>query len=150
FLVAYLLLGALAGLGWLVFGDGKPAVGASGAIMGLVGIFVVFFPRNEVRCFYWVWLYWSGFFTVAALWIVLFYVVGDLIGTLLGRGPIAYVAHLVGAIGGVALSLSLLRFGWAESSPDEENILQVFGLMPLPKRRGEYSRETKRRRLRDI
>src|SRR5690606_4238592 len=33
--------------------DGHPAIGASGAINGVVGLFLVYFPRNDIRCFWW-------------------------------------------------------------------------------------------------
>ncbi|MHC4402869.1 MAG: rhomboid family intramembrane serine protease, partial [Planctomycetota bacterium] len=53
FLVFYFGVGALSGGAWLVFGSGEPLVGASGAIMGVVGVFFVLYPRNDVSVFYW-------------------------------------------------------------------------------------------------
>jgi membrane associated rhomboid family serine protease len=44
----------MGGAGWLLLGNGIPMIGASGAIMGIIGIFLVLFPRNDVTVlFYW-------------------------------------------------------------------------------------------------
>src|SRR5205823_6429966 len=53
FVVIYLLLGVLAGAAFIPFAGGLPVLGASGAIMGIVGVFLVLFPRNDVQVFYW-------------------------------------------------------------------------------------------------
>jgi membrane associated rhomboid family serine protease len=52
FLAAYLLLGVLAGLAWLVGGQGDAALGASGAIMGVCGMSLVLYPLNMVKVFW--------------------------------------------------------------------------------------------------
>jgi membrane associated rhomboid family serine protease len=128
FLAAYLALGALAGAAWLLVGDGRPVVGASGAIMGAVGIFLVLFPRNEVRVFYLWALASAGVVTIASGWLILFYLGCDLLGALFGGGgPVAYAAHLAGAAGGIALAWMLVAWGWAGPTRYEENLLQVLG-----------------------
>lgn len=45
----YLLFSACAALAWLFLGNGGGAVGASGAVMGLAGYFLIVFPRTRVR-----------------------------------------------------------------------------------------------------
>jgi membrane associated rhomboid family serine protease len=138
FLVIYLLLGALAGLCFLPFLGGRPLVGASGAIMGIVGVFVVLFPRNDVEVFYWVGWLWAGATSIAGYWVVLFFVVCDLIGAVLDRhGAIAYVAHLGGAFGGFALGVALVKLRVVRSTRYEENLLEFLGLQQKgqPRRR---------------
>ncbi|HEX5270724.1 MAG TPA: rhomboid family intramembrane serine protease [Gemmataceae bacterium] len=140
FLVAYLLLGALAGLAFLPLSRGHPIVGASGSIMGVVGLFVVLFPRNDVQIFYWFSLIWAGVTRIAAYWVVLFFVLGDLIGAVLEHsGPVAYAAHLVGAAGGFALGVALVKSRRVRSTRYEENILECFGYQRKdePRRRKE-------------
>ena len=98
FLAAYFLLGALDGVAWLLLGNGMPVVGASGAIMGIVGIFLVLFPRNDVNVLYWFGGAYGGSFSIAAIFLILFYMTCDLIGTLTGGGGgVAYICHLAGA-----------------------------------------------------
>ena len=52
YIPAYLGLGIVAGISHLIFTGGS-SLGASGAINGIVGMFLVFFPQNEITC-YWI------------------------------------------------------------------------------------------------
>jgi membrane associated rhomboid family serine protease len=142
FLVSYLLLGALAGLAWLPFSHGRPLVGASGSIMGIVGLFVVLFPRNDVQVFYWFGLIWAGVTRISSMWVVLFYVVCDVLGVVFSHAsPVAYVAHLAGAAGGFGLGIALVRSRYIRSTRFEENLLEYLGYQ-----RREGPRRRKRRR----
>jgi membrane associated rhomboid family serine protease len=129
FLLSYFLLGALASCAWLLLGNGQPAVGASGAIMGIVGLFLVFFPRNDVTILYWFSFYFSGTFDLSSMWIILSYLAGDLFGSLTagGGGGVAYVAHLGGALGGIACGVAAIQLGWFAATPYEVNLLQLLG-----------------------
>jgi len=128
YLVSYILLGAIGGLTWLLIGDGRWLVGASGAIMGIVGVFFVLFPRNDVRVFY-LWLGGGGAFSIASVWLILFYLGSDLAGALIdGGGPIAYVVHLGGGFAGIAATIGVAACGWLEPTAYEENLLQTLGL----------------------
>src|SRR5262245_20578501 len=51
FVVFYLVCGVAAGLAHILFnsGSGVPTVGASGAISGILGGYLMLFPRNRVR-----------------------------------------------------------------------------------------------------
>jgi membrane associated rhomboid family serine protease len=107
----YLLCGIIAGLSHVFatyfFGQSPfvPSLGASGAISGVLGGYIVLFPRRRVH----IWLFF--FFTIAVpafiavgLWFV-FQVVNGL-GALGGdeaAGGIAYAAHIGGFIAGLFL-----------------------------------------------
>ncbi len=69
FLASYLGFGIAAALAHLI-ADGSPAVGASGAINGVVGMYLAFFPTNDVSCFYMV-IFRAGTVTVSGFWIIL-------------------------------------------------------------------------------
>ncbi len=51
----FLATGVLAGVIHNLF-DGLPAVGASGALNGIMGVYLVLYPINKVDCFYWVYI----------------------------------------------------------------------------------------------
>jgi membrane associated rhomboid family serine protease len=130
FLASYFALGALGGIAWLIVGDGRPLVGASGAIMGLVGIFVVLYPRNDVEVLYGLWGPYSGTFSLSAWIVIVVYLGFDLWGTVSEgtRGGVAYIVHLVGGAGGFGLAYGLLSMGYLRPERYEQNLLQVLGV----------------------
>lgn len=90
----------LAGIAWLVSVQlGNPVqasrmflVGASGAVMAVLALFIWYFPRQTV-------LLW-GVLPVPAWALGVLYFVSDLQGAAAGGGHVANVAHLAGAIFG--------------------------------------------------
>ena len=110
FLAFYILCGTVAGLvHWLANPHSTvPAVGASGAIAGVLGAYIVLFPRARVQTFLLL-LFWPVFFEVPAVFYILFWFVLQLLsGTaaLLGpqqAGGIAWWAHIGGFTAGVVL-----------------------------------------------
>jgi membrane associated rhomboid family serine protease len=151
FLGFYFILGAVAGAAWLVFDRaGYGLVGASGAIMGIVGVFLVLYPRNDVRVgyfFLFIRFLRIGVWEVSSYWIIIFYMLQDLVGTLLagGGGGVAYTCHLVGAGCGIAATAALVRIGLVKSDLGEQNLLEIFGWAPQRRKR---RRKIKRRRVR--
>ncbi|MHC4158525.1 MAG: rhomboid family intramembrane serine protease, partial [Planctomycetota bacterium] len=51
YLPVYVLLGLVAAVSHLIF-IGGPMIGASGAINGIVGMYLVFFPENSISCLF--------------------------------------------------------------------------------------------------
>ena len=127
FVGLYLVFGISAGLCWLVLGQGEAALGASGAIMGICGMFLVLYPKNDVSVF-WTFFVRGGTFEIASYWLLLFWFAGDLWGCFGTGGGIAYVAHLGGALAGFAVGIFLVVNDWVESPAGEENLLQALGL----------------------
>jgi membrane associated rhomboid family serine protease len=92
------------------------ALGASGAIMGLAGMYLVLFPINRVFMVAWIRLgLLTGFrigikiFAVRGFWVVLFYIAFDVFATVFGtKDGTAHWAHLGGFGAGVVLALILL------------------------------------------
>jgi membrane associated rhomboid family serine protease len=106
FLVFYLVCGLAASFAHIAFGAGStiPAVGASGAISGVLGGYLVLFPRNRVRV-----LTRGGIAHVPAIvvlgfWIFIQFING--LGSLAATtetGGVAYMAHIGGFIAGLVL-----------------------------------------------
>lgn len=99
FLTFYLVCGVGAAITHLAVqyftGGYSYAVGASGAVMGVMAGFAYIFPNTEL------WLYFS--IPVKAKWIILAMVAFDLFGGLGGTDGIAHWAHLGGAATGFGL-----------------------------------------------
>jgi membrane associated rhomboid family serine protease len=106
FVAFYIVCGLAAGLAHIMFAAGStvPTVGASGAISGVLGGYLLMFPRNRVRV-----LTRGGVASVPALvvlgmWIVIQLVsqLGAITQTAEGGG-VAYMAHIGGFVAGMAL-----------------------------------------------
>jgi membrane associated rhomboid family serine protease len=109
YLIFYLLCGILAGLSHVFssafFNQSMliPSLGASGAISGVLGGYMLMYPGRSVH----VWLLWSIIsvpaFLAVGLWFV-FQIINGL-GTLGGNeaGGIAYAAHIGGFVAGLLL-----------------------------------------------
>lgn len=97
----YMTAIVLAGIAWLVSVQvGQPLqaprmflVGASGAVMAVLAVFIWYFPRQTV-------LLW-GVLPVPAWALGILYFVSDVQGAASGGGNVAHVAHVAGAIFGL-------------------------------------------------
>ena len=107
FLMFYLVCGIAAGLAHIVFNSQStvPTVGASGAISGVMGGYLLLFPRNRVYV-----LTYGGVTSVPALfmlglWMVMQFIngVGEVARTP-ETGGVAYLAHIGGFLAGMALA----------------------------------------------
>jgi membrane associated rhomboid family serine protease len=106
FFIFYLVCGLAASFAHIMFGAGSsiPAVGASGAISGVLGGYLVLFPRNTVRV-----LTRGGIAHVPAILVLGFWIViqmingiGSMAATTETAG-VAYMAHIGGFVAGLAL-----------------------------------------------
>jgi membrane associated rhomboid family serine protease len=147
----YLGLGLGAGLvSYLI--DPHPAIGASGAINGLVGMFLVWYLLNEIQVWYGYWWYslggHMGTFAVSSFWMVLLWLVFDIWGAIRGSGTIGYLAHLAGFGLGFLTAIVLLLLHWIEMDTGERSLLQlVFGHgEPAAKARKRVRKESPRPR----
>ena len=123
FVAFYLLCGIAAALAQVVIepDSGVPMVGASGAISGVMGAYLVLYPR--VRVFTLVPL--GFFFTTIALpaWVMLIYwMVLQLVGGVTGifseaSGGVAFWAHIGGFLAGVVLIKLFVRADHVAAAP---------------------------------
>lgn len=123
YLPAYLLLGIIAGISHILFSSGI-AIGASGAINGIVGMYLVFFPENTISCFF-ILLYYPYRFSVSGYWIILLWFAFDILGAVTGGQQIAYFAHIGGFSAGFGLAILMLKKKWVEMERDEKSILDM-------------------------
>ena len=106
YLAFYLLCGVLAGLAQIgIDTDGTlPSLGASGAISGVLGGYMVLFPRNRVRVLMLRSIVYMPAIAVIGMWGLLQFVngMGQLAATE-ETGGVAYAAHVGGFVAGLAL-----------------------------------------------
>jgi membrane associated rhomboid family serine protease len=97
--LAYIAAGLGAGVVHIAY-DGRPVIGASGAIMGILGIYVVL-------CF--------EQFGRFGPWLILIWFLATLGAAIIGGSPEAYAAHLGGFLSGMMLATCVTFFRMATS-----------------------------------
>ena len=104
---AYLILGISAGAVHMFF-DGAPAVGASGALCGVMGLYLAVYPLNQINCAWWV-LIRFGTFGLPGWLLIVFWFIADLFGAFTASGGVAHWAHVGGMVTGFCLGLLLIQ-----------------------------------------
>ena len=143
-----LYLGTYVGLGLAAIGvhlaiDGTPAVGASGAVSGVVGMCIVWYPREYVSC-----VLGLGFaartFELRAWILILLWFVLDCLGAMMGTGGVAYLAHIAGTLAGAGWAALLLKNG-VISMPNYQATLLDMNWRPPPRRQAPTAARRPRR-----
>jgi membrane associated rhomboid family serine protease len=109
FIVFYLLCGVAAAYSFALANPSSttPMIGASGAISGILGAYLLLFPRARVHT-----LIFLGFFiqvvrlpavVVIGFWIVLQFINGMVSAGQVSHGGVAWFAHIGGFIAGISL-----------------------------------------------
>ena len=124
YLGLYVFLGLAAGVVHLLV-DGAPAIGASGAINGIIGLAVAIYPRDEVDSF-WLFFIRAGTFAVPVWVIVGIWLAFDIFGVVAGGTLVAYWAHLGGLAAGIAAGLVILHMGLVELTIYDKQTLLEF------------------------
>lgn len=107
YLPVYIGTGLIAAIVHLIFDD-RMAVGASGAIFGIIGMYFLLYPFNSIKCLFWFVVYVRRI-RIAGLWIILWWVALNVLGAISGFTAAAYFGHIGGFVGGVILAIILLK-----------------------------------------
>ncbi|MBI3855041.1 MAG: rhomboid family intramembrane serine protease [Planctomycetes bacterium] len=127
--VFYVACGLAAGGAHIAFNSHSeiPTLGASGAISGVMGAYIVFFPHARVKTFIWLGvLYADVVRTPAWLWIGI-WILQQVVFNALDRGGlgggVAYLAHIGGFAAGAAVggAIRLLMEYWPRTPPAERS-----------------------------
>lgn len=107
YLVFYLLCGALAGLSHAIMNpmSAVPVVGASGAVSGVLGAYVLLYPHARVLVFLPLGP-WSRLVRFPAFWVLGFWFAFQVLNSLLApreAGGVAWFAHIGGFLAGMLL-----------------------------------------------
>src|SRR5262249_54844914 len=111
--IFYIICGLAASMGQILVDPDSPipSLGASGAIAGVLGAYLIMFPRNRIRTLFVgipIFIFFGGFelpaIIVIGFWFIL-QVVNQYLSTMSSAqsGGVAYMAHISGFIAGVIL-----------------------------------------------
>ena len=120
YVLSYILLG-IAAAAVHVYYDGRPTIGASGAIMGVLGMHVVLCFRQ---------------FGVLGPWLILIWFLLNLTAGIIGGYPTTYMAHAGGFLAGMILASLLVIFKVAKCDDTGQSLLRI--LRPSLYRAGLY------------
>jgi membrane associated rhomboid family serine protease len=108
YLAFYLVCGVAAGLTHLIFNFSStvPTVGASGAIAGVMGAYLVLYPRARVLTWWGFFVFWLPAWLVLGYWIIVNLLSGAALSLSESKGPVggvAFWAHVGGFVAGMLL-----------------------------------------------
>jgi rhomboid family protein len=119
FAIFYLLCGLAATCAQLAFslGSNVPNLGASGAIAGVLGAYILLFPREQVKVLQGQRVIQVPALIVIGFWIVLqfFSGIGSIANTA-QTGGVAYMAHIGGFLAGFVLTFLFRGSGGAQAT----------------------------------
>lgn len=112
FIIFYLICGLAATFAQMAFNMHSeiPNLGASGAIAGVLGAYILLFPKSQVKVLMGTRVIPVSAFIVIGLWIILQFFSG--IGSIMSQtdaGGVAYMAHIGGFVAGLVLTLFLRK-----------------------------------------
>jgi membrane associated rhomboid family serine protease len=107
FIAFYLLTGVAGALAQIMVNPDSviPMLGASGAISGVLGAYIVLFPGNRVLFFVFRFLVRLPAWVAIGLWAAFQIIGGFALGSPEGGGGVAYMAHIGGFAAGVVAGL---------------------------------------------
>jgi membrane associated rhomboid family serine protease len=106
--LAFYLAGAVfAGIGFVIADtSGLPVIGASGAVMAVMGAYLALYPRSNITILSV--LFFVGTFEVPSMYLIIIFFGLDLIGNLTGSVSVAHMAHISGMLFGFGMGMGLL------------------------------------------
>jgi len=111
FLIFYLVCGLAATFAQLAFSAGSavPNLGASGAVAGVLGAYLLLYPRGQVRVMMGRGVVPAPALVVIGIWFALqlFSGIGSVASTVDDGGGVAYMAHVGGFVAGFLLTFAL-------------------------------------------
>ncbi len=111
FLIFYVLCGIFAALSQALvdINSDVPMIGASGAISGILGAYLILFPKKEIKIFFWFFIF-IKIFKIPAMYVIGAWIFIQFFSLNNGENSnIAYAAHIGGFIAGLILIFLLKK-----------------------------------------
>jgi len=128
YLGLYVFFAYVSGIAWLLLpGGAEYSLGASGAVMGVAGMFLLYYPLNQVSVFTLI-IYYPVVFHLSSAWLLVIFFLLDILGVLSAGGAVAHISHVAGFAAGAGLASVLLLRGVVRPGRGERCLLEVLGI----------------------
>lgn len=125
FLPVYFFVGLIS-VSFFNIVTGGQLIGASGAINGIIGMYLIFFPLNDIDCIVLGGM-GRGNFTVSGYWMILLWFCFDLFGLFFNHySMVAYAGHVGGFLSGVMVAILMLKLKIIKMERYELSLIDVF------------------------
>jgi membrane associated rhomboid family serine protease len=129
YLVLFFAAALVSGLAFYLVTSDVPLAGAGGAIMGLTGAFLVYYPRNDVTLAH-VMSPWYGTFELPSWAVIAAWFAYDMLSFISGgQTGWGYVSHLAGFLVGFGAAWLLAHQGIIKPAADEVTLVDLAGTM---------------------
>ena len=123
--VLYVLGGVAAGATQLLFAD-RGGSGASGALMAILGIYVVIFTYNKIKAVCLLVFFPIRYFGICGLWYISLIFIIELLAAITHfPGKVAHYAHVGGFIFGLIVGILLVKTNIVERADPDEAIIEL-------------------------
>jgi len=152
FPIFYILCGLLAGLLHVMtnLASPVPAIGASGAIAGVMGAYIYLFPKGQIATLITYGWYWRTIQIPAFLYLIIwfgFQLVGGLVSG--GGSNVAFWAHIGGFVAGLVFAILLKKMNMVKTYPGDRDHKDWSDFPPTRSRTYTQPRKKKRYVWRD-
>ena len=128
YLGLYVLFAYVSAAALLLFpGEAEYALGASGAVMGVAGMFLMYYPLNQVSVFTLL-IYYPLVFHLSSAWLLVAFFLLDILGVFSPASGVAHISHLAGFAAGAGVATVLLLRGTVKPSRGERSLPEVLGV----------------------
>ena len=111
FIIFYIICGMFAGLSQALIDINSeiPMIGASGAISGILGAYLILFPKKEIKVFFWFFIF-IKIFRIPAMYVIGCWIFIQFFSLNNGEeSNVAYAAHIGGFIAGIIFIIILRK-----------------------------------------
>ncbi|HYG78585.1 MAG TPA: rhomboid family intramembrane serine protease [Planctomycetota bacterium] len=138
YFIAYIMCGVAGDISHFVFfpNSNVPSIGASGAIFGVLGMYLFFFPRNRIKVIFFIFFFIQRA-AISAIWVIglwfVFEVISSSMQTMGGvESGVGHLAHSGGFVVGAALAGIFTMLGLVEH--EDDHLLAVMSGRARPRR----------------
>lgn len=123
YLFLYLACGVLAGIGHLLL-DGRPAIGASGALSGVIVLLCLIHPYRRIFNVLLILIIPVYRFSMIGFWYLIIKFFYELVFMFLGLGQVAYMMHISGIAAGWSLAYLLINLKIVKPENSDKDLVQ--------------------------